>query len=225
MYRVVMQSTRHAAALRALTLGTSLLMSSPVLVRADAPAPSAEATTPSVGADARPLPQSAGPFAVAIQEGLGRLRQGDAQAAQIAFQRAVAADRAQPDGHYFLGIAMRRNNSLPSAVDAFHESLQKAQQGSNLPAEGRARMALAQTLSAIGNNRQADAGRAWNELMMFAQANPSVVAPEIPRSYIEAVERVAALETAMAPVRTRIRARENEARNAPTGGSARGAHH
>lgn len=185
--------------------------------------PTATSATTTAATTPAPAPRTAEPYFVALQEGLAKLRGGDIAGAQIAFQRAVAADRSRSEGHYLLGVAMRHHQSLPAALDSFREALLKAQQASDLQAESRARFMIAVTLSDIGGHHHTDAARAWQDLIAFAEAHPAVLSPDVPRAYTGATERVAALATTMEPVRERIRQREHEARQ-PSHGS-HGSHH
>lgn len=151
-------------------------------------------------------------YAVALQEGIAKLGEGQVLAAQLAFQRAVAADGNKSEAHYYLGLAQFRNGSQAQALDTYRVALRVAQQTSDLMGEARARFALAETLEAIhGRGRHADAATAWQELVSFAEQHPDVVNADVPRLHLAALERVTALETEYTPVRHRIAEREREA--------------
>jgi len=183
-------------------------------------------TTPAASAPA------ASPYAVALREGYTKLREGDAAAAQLAFQRATMADATKSEGHYLLGVAMLRNGSREPAVASFRAALERAVAATDRLGEARARVAIAHALSTIAREHHAtahsardtstaNARQAWDELVAFATAHPEILAPEIPRAEMAAEERVRELATRVEPVRARIAAREREAATHP---SARSGH-
>ncbi len=184
---------------------------------AQTPAPMDATATPTAPgvASADPAPSPARPpsaYALAILEGLAKLREGQPLAAQLAFQRAVAADGNASEAHYYLAVAQFRNGSQNHSLETFRVALRVAQQANDLMGEARARYAIAESLEHVhGRGRHADPRAAWQELLVFAESHPEVVAPEVPRAHLAAHARIAELEAANEPVRHRIRDREREA--------------
>lgn len=199
---------------------------------ADEPvAPTSTSTSATTSATTTPAP-TAGPYAIAIQEGYAKLREGDSQGAQLAFQRATTADATKSEGHYLLGVAMIRNGSRDPAIASFRAALERAHTASDLVGEGRALLAIARALATTAREHHssghharetstATAAQAWNEVVAFATAHPEVLSPEIPRAESAAHDRVRELATRMEPVRSRIAAREREARSHPAGHGGR----
>lgn len=199
----------------------ALVILAPVLLagsvsHAQTAAPPATAA-PSTPATSGTPGREASPYAVAMREGITKLGEGQVLAAQLAFQRAVAADATKSEAQYYLGLAQYRNGSQPQAVETFRGALRVAQQTTDLLGEARARFAIAESLENIhGRGRHADAQVAWQELLAFAEQHPDVISPDVPRTHLSARERVTQLEAEYTPVRHRIAEREREA--------ARGAH-
>lgn len=198
----------RAARLAAIALPLAAV---PALAQVAPATPIPAAPTAAAEAAPAPPPPTAPPFAQAIQEGLARIRESNFAGAQIVFQRAISLDRDRPEGHYYLGICQRHQSSFPHAVESFHHAIQKAQHANEPRWEGAARFALADTLAGMGHSHATQAHTAFNELLAFAESHPDVVAPEIPRSYLQAQQRVVDLDATMDPVRHRIRQRAAEA--------------
>lgn len=199
---------------------------------ADEPATPTVATGPAVAASPAPTPPTAGPYALAVQEGYAKLREGDPRAAQLAFQRATTADPSKSEGHYLLGVAMLRNDSHEPAAASFRAALERAQAATDLVGEARARIALVRALTLIANEHHrtshharetstANVVQARADLIAFATAHPEILSPDIPRAEQTASDTVRDLATRMAPVRERIAAREREARAHPAARSTR----
>lgn len=207
--------SRYARAMRLV-----LALAAPVLLAGSAAlaqAPETPTTTASPAPAAAPAHEPS-PYAIALQDGMTKLSEGQALAAQLAFQRAIAADGTRAEAYYYLGLAQFRNDSHNHAIESFRTSLQVAQQHGDLFGEARARFAIAEHLEHIhGRGHHADPHAAWQELVTFAEQHPDVIHPDVPRMHLAAHERVAQLDAEYQPVRHRIAERQREA--------ARGARH
>ena len=146
---------------------------------------------------------TASPSAIAVQEGLAKLHANDLENAMIDFQRAIAADLAAPDGHYYLGVALRRSDRPDRAIESFRTALARAESTNDLVFGARARVAIAMTYDRMPN-RGDDARAAWVEVQSFGQANPSVLSAAIATSRIAAIDNVRELTRTYEPVRHRI---------------------
>lgn len=149
---------------------------------------------------------TASPSAAALVEGLAKLRANDAAGAMADFQRAIAADLAAADGHYYLGVAQRRAGELDRALESFRTAKTRADTIGDATFGARARVAIAMTLDRI-SGRVEDARAAWVEVQGFAEAHPGAIAPELARGRIAAIDQVRELERTYEPVRQRITSR------------------
>jgi tetratricopeptide (TPR) repeat protein len=149
----------------------------------------------------------ASPASIAVQEGLAKLRANDVENALLDFQRAIAADLAAPEGHYYLGVAQTRVDRLDRAIESFRTALARADALNDATFGARARVALAMTYARMPNHAD-DARAAWLEVQTFGEAHGSTQTAAMARSRIAAIDLVRELARTYEPVRHRIAERE-----------------
>jgi tetratricopeptide (TPR) repeat protein len=145
----------------------------------------------------------ASPATVAVTEGLRKLAANDLESAMADFQRAIAADLASPEGHYYLGVAQRRADRVDRALESFRNALTRADAANDVTFGARARIALAMTFERMDGHAD-DIRAAWVEVQTFAGAHPGAQGAEIARTRLAAIDAYRELSRTYEPVRHRI---------------------
>lgn len=144
-----------------------------------------------------------------------RLVAGQASGAETVLRSALERLPNAPEAHCTQGSLQMLQGQLDEALETFATCQRFAEQASAPFFVARAMQGKIMALLALPD-RIDDARAVAIELLAFAQGNTSVIAPELPRSRVQAIDLIVERDAAAAEVRVRreARARENASANA-----------
>ncbi len=125
-------------------------------------------------------------------------------AAGGALERALMLAPDEPVAHHHLGEVHRLRGDLQMALREFRTAGRLAAAQENRRFEARALYNIAETLERMVG-RLPEARSAWEDLRLFGEQHPDVIAPQIARARVAAIDRASDQELVYREVRTMIR--------------------
>jgi len=177
------------------TLSLSLMTSAVVAQDAEEPAAAAA--------------PSASPYMQAVRHAVEKLVSRDLDGAEVDAREALRTEPGRPEAHYYLAVALRAKGSGEEALAEYRAAAQMGGAVGEPMWQARGMQGAAEVLEDLPG-RLGDAREAWAQLLAFAQGNAGVMAVELPRARVTAIDRASEQERMYIEVRQRIAAREQE---------------
>lgn len=152
---------------------------------------------------------SASPYIQAVRHAIEKLVAHDLDGAEVDAREALRLEPGQPEAHYYLAVALRAKGSGEEALAEYRAAAQMGSAAGKAMWQARGMQGAAEILEELPG-RLGDAREAWSQLLAFAQGNPGVIAADLPRARITAIDRASEQERVYIEVRQRIAAREQE---------------
>ena len=132
------------------------------------------------------------------------VRQVQYAAAGGALERALMLAPDEPIAHHHLGEVHRLRGDLDLALREFRTAGRLAAAQENLRSQARALYNVADTLERMVA-RLPEARESWETLRRFGEQHPDIIAPQIARARVAAIDRASDQELVYREVRTMIR--------------------